>query len=145
MAYRSKPEPPRLPPASPHHDPPPQLHRHEVQLTIVLPPGSGLDFTTKLDAILAHLRAISLQENTIMATVTSIKQLVTDLDAETNDVAAKVDAQTAEIQRLSDLLASGGAVTQADLDAIGAGLEPISARLKALGASQTDPIPEPTA
>jgi len=136
MAYR-------LPPKPPHADPPPVVHRHEVQLTITLPPGAGLDLTVKLDQILALLGAIHTQESQIMATVTSIKQLVIDLDTETNDVAAKVDAQTAEIQRLSAIIAAGGAVTQEDLDAISAGLTPISERLKALGASQTDPIPEP--
>ena len=95
----------------------------------------------RLDQILTLLKALTAQEKHIMATVTSIKQLVTELDTETNDVAAKVDAQSAEIKRLSDLIAAGGTVTQADLDAISDGLTPISERLKVLGASQTDPIP----
>ncbi len=76
-----------------------------------------------------------------MANVTSIKQLVADLDKETNDVAAKVDAQAAAIAGLAAQVAAGGSVTQADLDAISDGLTPISARLKALGADTADPIP----
>ena len=76
-----------------------------------------------------------------MSTVLSVKQLVSDLDVETNAVAAKVDAQTAAIQALKDQIAAGGVVSQADLDAIEAGLTPISARLKALGADPTTPIP----
>ena len=90
--------------------------------------------TQKLDLILA-------QGETLMADVTSIKQLVVDLDTETNDVAAKVDAQTAAIADLKAQIAEGIPVTQEDLNAISDGLTPISARLKALGANPTDPIP----
>jgi hypothetical protein len=112
-----------------------------IDLNIHLPQGQGSDLSAKLDGVVAQIHALTLQGKTIMSTVTSVKQLVTDLDTETNDVAAKVDAQTAEIKRLSDVIAAGGTITQADLDAISDGLTPISERLKVLGASQTDPIP----
>ncbi len=95
----------------------------------------------RLDQILTLLKALTTQEKTLMATVLTVKQLVTDLDAETNDVAAKIDAQAAAIQALKDQIAAGGAVTQADLDAISDGLTPISDRLKALGSNPVDPIP----
>ena len=77
----------------------------------------------------------------VMATVTSVKQLVTDLDAETNAVAAKVDAQAAAIADLKAKLAAGSAVSQADLEGIANALTPISDRLKALGANPEAPIP----
>lgn len=95
----------------------------------------------KLDEILAHIGAIRAQEKHLMSDVTSIKQLVTDLDAETNAVAAKVDAQASAIADLKAQLAAGTPVTQADLDAIQAGLQPISDRLKALGSDADAPIP----
>ena len=78
-----------------------------------------------------------------MADVTSIKQLVSDLNDETNVVAAKLDAETAEIKRLSDIIAAGGTVTAQDLQDIQDGLQPISDRLKALGADPAQPIPPP--
>lgn len=80
-----------------------------------------------------------------MANVNDVKQLVSDLNDETNTVAAKVDEQAKAIQALKDQVAQGSPVTQQDLDAIAAGLQPISDRLKALGADQTNPIPPPAA
>jgi len=76
-----------------------------------------------------------------MSDVASVKQLVKDLNDETNAVATKVDAQAALIKALSEKIAAGGVASQADLDAIADGLTPISARLKALGADATNPIP----
>lgn len=90
--------------------------------------------TQKLDLLLA-------QGVHLMADVSSIKQLVTDLDTETNDVAAKVDAIVAQNDALKLQIANGSPATQADIDAISDGLTPISARLKAIGASPEDPIP----
>ena len=112
-----------------------------IDIHLHLPDGSGAQLAAKLDHISAQITAMAQQGAQIMSTVTSIKQLVTDLDAETNAVAAKIDAQIAAIQALKDQIAAGGVATQADLDAITDGLTPISARLLALGASATDPIP----
>jgi hypothetical protein len=95
----------------------------------------------KLDRIITLLQALSAKETTVMATVTSIKQLVVEMNDETNAIATKVDAQDAKIKALKDQIAAGGTVSQADLDDISAGLAPISDRLKALGANQLDPIP----
>lgn len=80
-----------------------------------------------------------------MADVQSVKQLVSDLNDETNTVAAKIDAQAAAIQALKDQIAQGSPVTQQDLDEIASGLAPISDRLKALGADPAQPIPPATA
>jgi hypothetical protein len=112
-----------------------------IDLNIHVPDGSGSAVTAKLDLILAQLAAQSKQEKAIMASVTTLKQLVTDLDTETNDVAAKIDAQLAAIQALKDQIAAGGVATQADLDSLSDALTPVSERLKVLGSSQTDPIP----
>jgi hypothetical protein len=76
-----------------------------------------------------------------MAKLTDVQQLIADLDTETNTVAAKVDAQAAAIADLKAQIAAGSPVTQADLDAIAAGLTPISDRLKALGSDPAAPIP----
>lgn len=76
-----------------------------------------------------------------MADVTSVKQLITDMDAETNDISTKVDALNAKIVDLSNQIAAGSPVSQADLDGISDQLTPLSARLKALGANPADPIP----
>lgn len=78
-----------------------------------------------------------------MADVASVKQLIVDLGAETDALSTKIDAEVAEIASLKAQIAAGSPVTQADLDAISAGLSPISDRLKALGASPADPIPAP--
>jgi hypothetical protein len=58
-----------------------------------------------------------------------IKKLIADFDAETNAVAAKLDALK---QQVTD---------GASADEIVAGLQPISDRLKALGADVANPIP----
>ncbi len=93
-----------------------------------------------LDLILAQLRALTQQGVFLMTAVADIKKLITDIDAETNVVAAKVDAQIAAIEALKAQLAAGTA-TAADLDDLVAGLTPISARLKSIGADPTAPIP----
>ena len=93
--------------------------------------------------LLTRVDQIHAQGVRIMADVASIKKLVSDLNDETNAVAAKLDAETAEIKRLSDIIAAGGTVTAEDLQAIQDGLQPISDRLKSLGADPAQPIPPP--
>jgi flagellar hook-associated protein FlgK len=58
----------------------------------------------------------------IMATLQEVQDAVA---AEAAEVTAKVNELTAEIQRLNDLIAAGGAVTAADLDALKASVEAI--------------------
>lgn len=96
-----------------------------------------------LDDILTRVIALQGQEKHLMTTVDNVKQLVADLNTETNNVAAKLDAQKAALEALKQKVDSGSPVTQADLDAIADGLTPISDRLKALGADDTNPIPPP--
>lgn len=107
-------------------------HRHDADADRV----AGL-----LASISTRLGAIERLELLLMTTVTDLKNLVAAMDAETNTIAAKVDAQTAAIADLSAKVAAGGVATQADLDAIGAGLTPISERLKTIGADPAQPIP----
>lgn len=97
--------------------------------------------THLLEHIITQLNCLTSQESHIMADVTSIKKLVSDMNDETNAIATKQDAEIAEIKRLTDLVASGGTVTEADLQSIQDGLQPLSDRLKSLGADPTHPIP----
>lgn len=76
-----------------------------------------------------------------MKTVTDVQQLVKDLDAETNTIASKLDANTATIADLKAQIAAGSPVTQAQLDDLAAGLSTESDRLKTLGADPAQPIP----
>ena len=94
-----------------------------------------------LEQILARLGAIERQEIRIMTDVAGVKQIVSDMNDETNTIAAKVDAQNVKIDELKAQVAAGGTVSQQDLDDIGAGLTGISARLKTIGSDPTTPIP----
>jgi chromosome segregation ATPase len=95
----------------------------------------------RLNGVQQQLTAIRTQLGALMAKEQDLEQLVTDLDAETNAVAAKIDAQTKAIQDLQAQIASGTPVSQEQLDKVVAGLTPISDRLKTLGADTTQPIP----
>lgn len=95
-----------------------------------------------------------------MADITLAREALAALNTTTNTLAAAVDsvvvadqaeddAFRAEIAELKAQIASGGAVTQQDLDDLAAGmggtkatLEAISAALAAMGASATQPIPQ---
>lgn len=114
---------------------PDHLHLH-----IDLHPDEHGRVSRQLDEILTLMNKQGVD---IMADVASVKQLIVDLGAETDALSTKIDAEVAEIASLKAQIAAGSPVTQADLDAISAGLSPISDRLKALGASPADPIPAP--
>lgn len=79
-----------------------------------------------------------------MADITTVKQLVVDIDTETNAVAAKQDAEIAKIADLQAKLDAGGSVSSADLQGVQDGLQSISDRLKVIGADPAQPIPPPT-
>lgn len=96
--------------------------------------------THDLFLLLEHLRG---KVRTLMTDVASVKQLVSDINDETNAVAVKVDAQQAQIKALQDVIAGGGTVTAQDLQDIADGLTPISARLKAIAADPNQVIPPP--
>lgn len=89
----------------------------------------------------AKLDTLISQGALLMAAVTDLKTLAADLDVETNAVAAKIDAEMAQIADLKAQIAAGSPVSQADLDSIVASLGPVSDRLKALGADPAQPIP----
>lgn len=95
----------------------------------------------KLDQLIHAVADLATQERHMATDISSIKQLVTDINNETNDVAAKVDAQQASIDDLKAQLAAGTPVTQKDLDDLSASLTPISDRLKAIGSNPAQPIP----
>lgn len=97
--------------------------------------------TLKLDRLLTQASALLAQGQTLMAEIGSVKQLISDINDETNGVAAKIDTQTAAIVALQAKVDAGGAVEASDLDDLVAGLQPISDRLKALGSDPEAPIP----
>lgn len=97
--------------------------------------------TQTLQQILDQLGTLAAQERHLMKTVSDVQQLVTDLKTNTDAVAAKVDAQTQAIADLKAQIAAGSPVTQEQLDAIAAGLQPISDHLKAMGTDPTNPLP----
>lgn len=76
-----------------------------------------------------------------MAKVTDIDTLLDSLNTATNDVAADVATQAAEIAALRDQIAAGAPVTQAQLDAIASRLGTSVARLQTLAADTNNPVP----
>jgi hypothetical protein len=82
----------------------------------------------KLEDIFAQLKQLGVK---IMSVSDQIKKLAADFDAETNAVAARIDAILAKLAE--------GTVDPADV----AALEAVSARLKTLGEDPSNPIPPP--
>jgi len=80
----------------------------------------------------------------IMAKELDLETLISDIDAATNAVATKLDAQTAQIQALKDQIAAGTPVSQAQLDALAANLTTERDRLRVLGADASNPVPPTT-
>ena len=76
-----------------------------------------------------------------MATVNEVNVIVNEINDATNGVASKIEEQTAEIERLRELVANGDGVTPEDLDAVAASLRPISERLRAIASDVTNPVP----
>jgi hypothetical protein len=87
----------------------------------------GID---RLEHKIDHL----IQRNAAMAT--QLEDLISAIDAETNAVAAEVDALHAQLAA-----AQGATVTQADLDRLAA----IRDRLKTIGSDPANPVPAPPA
>lgn len=95
---------------------------------------------TQLAALAGAIATLTTQEKRVMSTIIEVKKFVADLKDETDAIATKLDAQAATIADLKAKIAAGSAVTQQDLDELGAGLAPISAKLKAMGTDPTDPM-----
>lgn len=95
----------------------------------------------KLDDIITRLDNLKIQETSLMATVQDLETFVTELNDETNGISDRLDRNTATIDALKLQISQGTPVTQEQLDALAAGFTPISARLRALGADPTAPIP----
>ena len=97
--------------------------------------------TEKLDVILSRLGTLQSLERHIMASIKTVEALVADLKSNTDAVAAKIDAQTQAIADLKAQIAAGTPVTQEQLDALSAELQPISDHLKAMGSDPANPLP----
>lgn len=96
-------------------------------------------------AILTRLGLTATQGRQLMATIDTVEGLITELKANTDLVATKLDLQTAEIAKLKTQVSAGTPVSQEQLDALSANLQPITDHLKAMGADPTNPIPLPPA
>lgn len=143
-----------MPPLRPNDRRPEKLEHH-----VYLHGHSSDGVTEKLTQILSALGVLTTQGQTLMADITLAKEALATLNTTSNEMAAAVDeviaadaaedaAFLAEIQALKDQIAAGGAVTQADLDHLTAGmggttdtLKALTAALKAMGATPSDPIP----
>jgi hypothetical protein len=112
-----------------------------IDLYVHLPADGAT--SAKLDTLLALARASAIRERYMTKELDAVKQLVTEIDTETNAVAAKVDAQAAKIAELKAVIEAGGTVSATDLQAVADALTPISVRLKTLGADPAVPIPPP--
>lgn len=86
------------------------------------------ELNLKLDLILTRL---DIQEKKIMALQQETKDLIQAVDDATNAVAAK-------LQKLIDAASTAGSLSEAE---VRAALQPEVDRLKALGASDDNPVP----
>lgn len=93
------------------------------------------------EAVRHQLVVISHVLGALMAKEQDLEQLITDLNDETNVIAAKLDGQSAQIADLKAQIAAGTPVSQAQLDALQTGFAGVSDRLKTLGADPAQPIP----
>lgn len=91
------------------------------------------EFLNSLLRIETALDRIQQKLETAMATLTSFKDLLAAVDAETNRIAAK-------IQSLVDQLAAGGMTEAEEAEAL-SGLTAVADRLKTIGADPANPIP----
>lgn len=73
--------------------------------------------------------------------IADVNVLLDKLNTATNEVAADLDAQRAQIEALKAQIAAGSPVTQEQLDAVIGRLTPAVSRLEALGADPQNPIP----
>ena len=75
-----------------------------------------------------------------MSDVAGLKQDILDLKGLVSNVAGDVDSLIAQVKALKEQIANGSPATQADLDALGAGLAELKASLTATDAKE--PAPE---
>lgn len=91
----------------------------------------------------ASVKLLHEKVDRIMAKITDVDTLLDSLNTATNDVAADLDAQRAELKALRDQIAAGTPVSQAQLDAVALRLSTNVARLQVLAADVDNPVPAP--
>lgn len=108
---------------------------------------------SKLDTLRTFIetsdRALSRKLDKIGRFMSALDDVLADLDTATNEVSAKLDAQTAKIADLAAQLAAAlpgseeAAALQAQIDAAVTAIGAESARLHGLAADPADPVPAP--
>lgn len=92
----------------------------------------------------ASVKLLHEKVDRIMAKITDVNTLLDELNTATNDVAADVTAERAELKALREQIAAGTPVSQEQLDAVASRLGSTVARLQALAADPDNPVPAPT-
>lgn len=101
------------------------------------------------DAITSLEKAFSKELRKLGKHMSALEDVLADLDTATNEVATKIDAQTAQIADLAAQLAAAlpgsaqAAELQAQIDAAVTAIGSESARLHGLAADPANPVPEP--
>lgn len=90
-----------------------------------------------LQQLTADIKLLHKKVDRIIMLSEDTKAIVLEIDTETNAVAARVEAQ---LKALKDQIASGNGDTAA-LQQIHDGLAPIAARLRAIAADPSNPVP----
>jgi len=72
--------------------------------------------STRLQQVEASLTLLHRKVDTLMATIKQVSDKLDEATAALTRIASEEVKQTTEIKRLRDLLAQGGAITEADLE-----------------------------
>lgn len=133
--------------------------KQEIDLHVHMHKDTGTSDSAILNEILSALGVLTAQGTQLMADLTLTREALSTLNTTTNELAAAVDtvivadaaedaAFLAEIAELKAQVASGGAVTQQDLDDLTAGmgattatLTAVKAALAAMGTNPSQPLP----
>lgn len=124
-----------------------EIHIEPLTITLNVAGVGGTDQTAVLQQILTLCQQILAKETTMGQQFTDMKALISALNDETNDTAAKVQGVSDRIDRLIAGIPAGGLSAEeaeqlkTDLGSIRDAQQPIQDRLEALGQDAAQPIP----
>jgi len=100
--------------------------------------------TMRVNALGTNITTLITQGGTLMNTVKDLKDAITqvaaDIVAEKGEVQTQIINLTTQIKALSDQIASGVAITQADLDALISSVQGIDAGVKDISEPAVPPV-----